>query len=63
MLSLEIFNNGQKLLIMRFISSFCRNYLFKKSYWILLTNFKYEKLLIRLFNIKNMIKVDLELFN
>lgn len=63
MLSLEIFNNGQKLLIMRFISSFCRNYLFKKIYWILLTNFKLKKLLIRLFNIKNMIKVDLELFN
>lgn len=44
MLSLEYFNNSQKLLIMGFILYFSRNYLSgEKSYWISYKNFELRK--------------------
>lgn len=34
-------NNSQKLIIISFITSFCKNYLSKKkNYWMVLTNFR-----------------------
>ncbi len=41
-LSLKCLNNGQELLIVSLVQSFCKNHFSKKKgYWVLLTNFSW----------------------